>query len=180
MSYSISNEPTWGSSPLLIPFCSLSCSSIPSQASLLHGIRDSSPWKRPQGAPNSCSAGLDLSLLTTCSVIFPFQTIFLFSLIEYLLVLNKEFACSVGDLGLIPESEGPLEANGNLLQFSFLENPIGRGALWVIIHGVTKNWTWLSNFHFFTTILQKIFFYFMMWKLRLRIQWSALIQVWFL
>ena len=140
MSYSISNELKIETSPLLIPLCSLSCSSIPSQASLFHGIRDSSPWKRPQGAPNSCSSGLDLSLLTTCSVMFPFQSIFLFSFFEYLLVLNKEFACSVGDLGLIPESEVPLEANGNLLQFSCLENPMGRGAWWVIIHGVTKSW----------------------------------------
>ena len=107
MSYSISNELKWETSPLLIPFCSLSCSSILSQASLLHGIRDSSPWKRPQGAPNSCSAGLDLSLLTTCSVIIPFQPIFLFSLFEYLLVLNKEFACSGGDLGLIPVRRSP-------------------------------------------------------------------------
>ena len=36
---------------------------------------------------------------------------------------GKESACSVGDLGLIPESErSPGKGNGYLLQYSFLEN----------------------------------------------------------
>ena len=36
---------------------------------------------------------------------------------------GKESACHAGDLGLIPE-----EGNGNPLQYSFLENPMDRGA----------------------------------------------------
>ena len=32
------------------------------------------------------------------------------------------------------------------LQYSCLENPIDRGALWATVHGVTKSQTWLSNF----------------------------------
>ena len=45
---------------------------------------------------------------------------------------GKESACSAGDagdLGLIPESgRSPEEERGNPLQYSCLENPMGRGA----------------------------------------------------
>ena len=34
--------------------------------------------------------------------------------------------------------------NGSPLQYSCLENSKDRGAWQVIVHGVTKNWTWLS------------------------------------
>ena len=41
---------------------------------------------------------------------------------------GKESACKAGDLGSIPGSgRSPGEGNGNLLQFSCLENSIGRG-----------------------------------------------------
>ena len=40
-----------------------------------------------------------------------------------------EFACNAGDTGSTPGSErSPGEGNGNLLQYSFLENPVDRGA----------------------------------------------------
>ena len=43
---------------------------------------------------------------------------------------SKESACNAGDLGLIPGSgRSPGEGNGNLLQYSCLENPMDRGAL---------------------------------------------------
>ena len=35
----------------------------------------------------------------------------------------------------------PGGGNGNPLQYSCLENPIDKGAWWVTVHGVTKNWT---------------------------------------
>ena len=44
-----------------------------------------------------------------------------------------------GDLGLISGSgrfRG--EGNGNLLQYSCLENPMDRGAWWATVHGVPK------------------------------------------
>ena len=42
---------------------------------------------------------------------------------------SKASACSAGDLGLIPElGRSPGEGNGNPLQYSCLENPMGRGA----------------------------------------------------
>jgi len=42
---------------------------------------------------------------------------------------SKAFAYSVGDLGSIPGSgRSSGEGNGNPLQYSCLENPVGRGA----------------------------------------------------
>ena len=61
----------------------------------------------------------------------------------------KASACSVGDLGSIPGSgRSPGEGNGNPLQYSCLENSMGRGAWWAKIHGVTKSQTRLSDFTF--------------------------------
>ena len=34
------------------------------------------------------------------------------------------------------------------LQYSWLENPMDRGAWWTAVHGVTKSRTWLKWFHF--------------------------------
>ena len=62
---------------------------------------------------------------------------------------GKESACDVGDLGSIPGlGRSPGEGNGNPLYYSYLENPMDRGAWWAIVHAVTKNWIQLSNFHF--------------------------------
>ena len=62
---------------------------------------------------------------------------------------DKVSACNVGDLGLIPGSgRSPGEGNGNPLQYSCLENPMDGGAWWATVHGVTKSWTWLSDFAF--------------------------------
>ena len=52
----------------------------------------------------------------------------------------KASACNAGDLGLIPGSgRFPGEGNGNPLQYSCLENPMGRGAWWATVYGVTKS-----------------------------------------
>ena len=40
----------------------------------------------------------------------------------------------------------PRIGNGNLLQYSCLENPMDRGAWQVAAHGVTKSWTRLSTY----------------------------------
>ena len=61
----------------------------------------------------------------------------------------KVSACNVGDLGLIPGSgRSPGEGNGNPLQYSYLENPMDRGAWWATVHGVAKSRTRLSDFTF--------------------------------
>ena len=40
------------------------------------------------------------------------------------------------------------EGNGTPLQYSRLENPMGGGAWWAAVHGVTKSGTRLSDFTF--------------------------------
>ena len=51
-------------------------------------------------------------------------------------------AGDVGDTGLIPGSgRSPGEGNGNPLQYSFLGNPMDRGAWQATVHGVTKSQT---------------------------------------
>jgi len=39
----------------------------------------------------------------------------------------------------------PGEGNGNLLQYSCLENPVAGGAWWATVHRVTKSQTRLSS-----------------------------------
>ena len=59
----------------------------------------------------------------------------------------KASACNAGDLGSIPGlGKSPGEWNGNPLQYSCLENPIGGEAWWPIVHGVAKSQTQLSDF----------------------------------
>ena len=54
----------------------------------------------------------------------------------------KASACDVGDLGLIPGSgRSPEEGNAYLGQYSYLENPMDRGACWATVRGVTKSQT---------------------------------------
>ena len=55
-------------------------------------------------------------------------------------------AGDIRDVGLVPElGRSPGGGPGNLLQYSCLENPMDRGAWQAIVHGVTKNWTWLKQ-----------------------------------
>ena len=55
---------------------------------------------------------------------------------------GKESAFNEGDPGSVPGlGTSPGEGNGNVLQYSFLENPMDRGAWWSTVHGVTKSQT---------------------------------------
>ena len=48
-------------------------------------------------------------------------------------------AGDIKDLGMIPGSgRAPGGGNGNPLQYSWLENPMDRGACTAIVHGVTE------------------------------------------
>ena len=50
------------------------------------------------------------------------------------------------DMGSIPGwGRSPEGGNGNPLQYSFLENPMDRGAWWTTVHGVTKSLTQPKN-----------------------------------
>ena len=67
---------------------------------------------------------------------------------------GKESACNVGDLRSIPglgRSHG--EGKGYSLQYSGLENFMD-----CIVHGVTKSWTLLSDFHLPTYTIFKVIF----------------------
>ena len=58
---------------------------------------------------------------------------------------GKESACNAGnseDVGSVPGSgRPPGEGNSKPLQYSYLDNPMDRGAWWVIVHGVVKGQT---------------------------------------
>ena len=57
---------------------------------------------------------------------------------------GKMSACNAGDPGSIPGlGRSPGEGKGYPLQYSGLENSMSS-----IVHGVTKNWTPLSDYHF--------------------------------
>ena len=59
--------------------------------------------------------------------------------------MGKKSTCKAGDSGSIPGSKRiPGGGNGNLLQYSCWENPMGRGAWQATVHGVVKNQTQLS------------------------------------
>ena len=54
----------------------------------------------------------------------------------------------MGDPGLIPGlKRSPGEGNGNPVQYSYLENPMDRGAWRATVHGVTKRRTQLTHTH---------------------------------
>ena len=62
---------------------------------------------------------------------------------------SKEYICNTRDLGSIPGSgKSPGEGNGNPFQYSCLENSMDREAWQATVPGITKNWTWLSDFLF--------------------------------
>ena len=56
-------------------------------------------------------------------------------------------ACLIPGLGRSPGGR-----NGNPLQYSWLENPMDRGAWQAMVHRVTKSWTQLSNSEATTTV----------------------------
>ena len=58
--------------------------------------------------------------------------------------VSQESACNAGDLSSISGSgRSTGEGKGYPLQYSGLENSMD-----CIVHGVTKSWTKLSDFHF--------------------------------
>ena len=55
---------------------------------------------------------------------------------------GKESACNVEDLGSIPGlGRSPRGGHGNPLQYSYLENPMDRGASWATVHRAGKSRT---------------------------------------
>ena len=56
------------------------------------------------------------------------------------------FAVGRQNIGALASAPG--EGDGTPLQYSCLENPMDRGTWWAAVHGVSKSWTWLSDFTF--------------------------------
>ena len=51
----------------------------------------------------------------------------------------KNLPANAGAINSIPGSgRSPGEENGNPFQYSYLGNPMGRGAGWATVHGVAK------------------------------------------
>ena len=63
-------------------------------------------------------------------------------------LMVKKLLFKAGDLRDVGSNPGlgrsPGEGNGNPLQYSCLENPMDRGAWWVVVHRVTQNGTGLK------------------------------------
>ena len=84
---------------------------------------------------------LSISIIFLCSFFFPIPSDG---------SDGKESVCNAGELGLIPGwGQSPGEGNGNLLQYSCLENPMDREAWQATVHEVTKSQIWLSNYHLY-------------------------------
>ena len=55
-------------------------------------------------------------------------------------------AVDIKDSGSIPGlGRSPGRGNGNLFQYSCLQNPVDRGTLWATVHMVAKSWRWLKR-----------------------------------
>ena len=51
----------------------------------------------------------------------------------------KNLLANAGDSGLVPGwGRSPGEGNGNTLQYSYLRNPMDRGARWATVHEAAK------------------------------------------
>ena len=62
------------------------------------------------------------------------------------LMVKNTPANTRGKASLMPGSgRSPREVNGNLSQYSCLENPMDRGAWWATTRGVSKSWTLLRD-----------------------------------
>ena len=58
----------------------------------------------------------------------------------------KNLPANAGDTGSVPGLGRSLGVeNGNLLLYSFLENPVGREAWWATVHRVAKSQTRLKQ-----------------------------------
>ena len=60
---------------------------------------------------------------------------------------SKESVCNAGDPGSIPESgrSPDREGDGYPLQYTYLGNPMARGAWRATVHGITKSWAQLKQ-----------------------------------
>ena len=61
-------------------------------------------------------------------------------------LMVKNLPANAGDMSLTSGSgRSPGGGHGNLLQYSYLENSMDRGAWWATVHGAAKSWTQLKD-----------------------------------
>ena len=78
---------------------------------------------------------------------------------------GKESACSAGDPGLISGlGRSPGGRHGNPLQYSGLENSMGRRAWGAIIHRIAKSQTQLSDFYFHFSLWEPLVYIYILLK----------------
>jgi len=97
---------------------------------------------------------------------------------------GKESTANAGDVGCIPGwGRSPGGGNGNLFQYSCLENPMDRRAWWVTVHGIKKSQMWLSSwacthipvlYEIFLYGVLSLFFYISRFGLVSKIKWFIL------
>ena len=91
--------------------------------------------------------------------------------------VGKEFTCDAGGTGLIPGSgRSPGGGNCNPLQYSYLENPMDKGAWQATVHGVTKSQIrWATKHKHFTASQRALYshknFYYIYGNFYLNIPW---------
>ena len=71
--------------------------------------------------------------------------------------LVKNLLVNVGAIGLISESGRSSGGGNNLLQYSFLENPMDREAWWATVHSEAKSRTQLSDWAFTITFRVSVY-----------------------
>ena len=87
-------------------------------------------------------------MLESMGIPHPFMPLSISSASQVALVVKNSPANAgdISDVGSTPGSRrSPGEGNGNLLQYSCLENPMDRKAWQAAVHGVTKSRTRLSD-----------------------------------
>ena len=74
-----------------------------------------------------------------------FSTVYRYAWVSQVALVEKNLPANsrdVRDTGLIPGSRrSPGRGNGNPLQYSYLENPMDRGAWWATVHRVATEAT---------------------------------------
>ena len=91
------------------------------------------------------------------------------------MVQSVKTACSAGDPGSIPGSGRSLgEGNGNLLQYSYLENSTDREVWWAKVHGVAKESDTTEQLTESQDIFRPIFYYKVQFKKKNKIQFHVL------
>ena len=77
--------------------------------------------------------------MCVCEVLSNCGIFICISLIANMWFSGKELPDNAGDMGLIPGlGRSPGEGTGNPLQYSYLGNPMDRGAGQATVHGVAK------------------------------------------